>query len=240
MAQPTLYTRADLRERLADRYEDVPFWATEDADDALNEAFLLWNLLTGQWRTSVAIPAIAATWDYDLTQALVFGARVSYNGQPLDVSSLWDLEQARPGWRAETTASGGDVPDRPMLWAPVSLLYIHVWPAVATTTGTFLIEGVAATPQLLNDEQAVDLTEDLLTPLLDGALHVCAFSEGSDRFLATSAQWLSFLTAAVSHNSQLKSSAVCRRYLGLDRGRDFRPTRGAPTFPPPALTGGGA
>jgi hypothetical protein len=238
MAAPTLYTRADLRERLANRYEGVPWWATADADDALNEALLLWNLLTGQWRTTVALPAIAATWDYDLTQALVFGARVTYNNQPLDVSALWELEQGRPGWRSETTASGGDVPTKPMVWAPVSLLYIHVWPSVATTTGTFLVEGVAATPQLLTDEQTVDLTEDLLTPILDGALHICAFSEGSDRFVATQAQWLRFLGAAVTHNSQLKSSAVMRRYLGLDRGRDLRPTKGAPVYPGPMLSGG--
>jgi hypothetical protein len=231
MAAPTLYTRADLRERLADRVEHVPFWTSDDANDALNEAFWLWNLLTGQWRTSLVLPAIAATWDYALDETLVFGARVSYAGQPLDVTDLWSLEQGRPGWREETTASGGDVPTKPLLWAPVSLLYIHVWPAVATTTGEFLVEGVSATPVLLTDNQRVDLTEDLLSTILDGALHLLAFAEGGDRFTATMPHWLAFLQSALQHNGQLKQSVIFRRYLGLDRGRDFRPTKGAPTMP---------
>jgi hypothetical protein len=237
MAAPTLYNRTDLRSRLSDRYEDVPFWSAQDANDALNEIFLLWNLLTGQWRTSIQIPAIASTWDYALPESLVFGARVTYNNQPMDVTDLWSLDQGRPGWRAEITTSGGDVPTRPMMWAPVSLLYIHVWPSVAVSTGIFTVEGVAATPQLLTDGQTVDLTEDLLTPILDGALHVCAFSEGSDRFIATQAHWQRFLQAAVEHNSQLKASAIFRRYLGLDHGREFRPTKGAVVTPPPMLGG---
>lgn len=231
MAAPTLYTRVDLRERLADKVESVPYWTTEDCNDALAEVFLLWNLLTGQWRTDLTIPAVANTWDYALPETLVFGTRISYAGQPLDVTSLWDLEQGRPGWRSETTASGGDVPNKPLLWAPVSLLYIHVWPAVATSTGDFLVEGVAATPVLTVDTQTVNLTEDLLTALLEGALHILAFAEGGDRFSASEVNWVRFLQAAVLQNGQLKQSMIFRRYLGLDRGRDFRPTMGAPTLP---------
>ncbi len=231
MAAPTLYTRADLRERLMDKVEGVPFWTTQDANDALAEVFLLWNLLTGYWRTDLTIPALANTWDYTLTEALVFGARLSYAGQPLDVTSLWELEQGRPGWRSENTASGGDVPNKPLLWAPVSLLYVHVWPAVATSTGEFLVEGVAATPVLTVDTQDVNLTEDLLTALLEGAMHILAFSEGGDRFTASEANWMRFLQAAVTQNGQLKQSLIFRRYLGLDRGRDLRPTKGAPTLP---------
>jgi hypothetical protein len=231
------FTLVDLRERLADRYEDVPFWTADDCNDALNEALLVWNLLTGYWRTTLELPAIAYTWDYDLTEALVFGARVQYNDQPLDVTSLWELDQGRPGWRSETTASGGSVPTKPLLWAPVSLLYIHIWPAPIVSGGTYTVDGVAATPRLRFDDDTVDLGEELLAPLLDGALHMAAFVEGGDRFTATDAHWQAFLAAAVEHNGQLTRSALFRRYLGLDRGRDLRPTRGVPERRLPVQTG---
>ena len=224
----TTYTLADLRERLADRWEAVPWWSPEDASDAINEALLLWNLLTGYWRTTLTLQAVAFQWDYDLTEALVFGARVQYNDQPLDVTSLWELDQGRPGWRHERTDTGGDVPTKPLLWAPVSLLYIHIWPAPTVSGGLLHVDGVAATPRLLTDGATLDCGEDLLTALVDGALHLAAFTEGSDRFLATQQHWEAFLAAALEHNSALKQSAVFRRYLGLDRTRDLRPTRGAP------------
>jgi hypothetical protein len=234
----TTYTLVDLRNRLADRWESVPFFTDEDANDAINEALLLWNLFTGYWRTTISFPAVAFTWDYDLTQALVFGARVQYGNDPLDVTSLWELEQGRPGWRNELTTSGGDVPTKPMLWAPVSLLYIHIWPVPATTGETLLVDGVADTPRLRYDSDTLDMGEELLTPLIEGALHLATFVEGSDRFLATEDSWRAFLQAAVEHNSQLKQSVIFRRYLGLDRDRDMRPTRGARVFvPPTSMTG---
>lgn len=238
MAAPTRYTRADLRTRLADRWEGVPWWDTASADDAINEALLLWNLCTGQWRTRQTYPTTAGTIDYQLLGSLVFGTRLQWNTFPLDPTSLWELDQGRPGWRVETTATGGSVPTRPMLWAPVSLNLIHIWPADALGGNLLLVNGVAATPQLTQDAQYLDLGEELLAPLLDGALHIASFREGADRFLATRAQWTSFLTAAATHNSQLKSSLVFRRWLGLDRGRDLRPTRGAPQLLPPSQAGG--
>lgn len=235
------YTLVDLRLRLQDRLEAAAWWSTDTLDDALNESLCLWNLLTGQWKRRETYLTAANTIDYALNASLVFGMRVQFNTFPVMPTSLWELDQGRPGWRTETTASGGEVPTRPLYWAPVSLTLIHLWPADAVGANSLLVDGVAATPLLLQDEQFLDLGEELLSALLDGAAHLATFSEGTDRFSATERQWQAFLQAAAEQNQQLKRSAQFRRYLGLDKGRGLRPTRGGPLLLPPSLsqTGGG-
>jgi len=229
------YNLADLRERLKDRIEGVPWWNVDALNDAINESLYLWNFLTGQWRRRITLATTPNTLDYALPATLVFGTRMQFNTFPLGQTSLWELDQGRPGWRTETTTSGGAVPTRPMLWAAVSLTLIHLWPADAVGGGALLVDGVAATPVLVQDGDYLDLGEDALTPLLDCAAHLALFSEGTDRFTATETQWHFFLQAAAEQNQQLKRSAQFRRYLGLDKGRGLRPTKGGPLDVPPSL-----
>lgn len=231
----TRYTLEDLRLRVQDRLEAVPWYSTASLDGAINEALLLWNLLTGQWRRRITLTTTAGTIDYALPATLVFGTRLQFNTFPVGQTSLWELDQGRPGWRSETTASGGSVPTRPMGWAAVSLTLIHLWPADAVGGGTLLVDGVAATPVLTQAGDSLDLGEDFLSPLLDGAAHLATFAEGTDRFTATDPQWLAFLQAAAEQNQQLKRSAQFRRWLGLDKGRGLRPTLGGPVMGPPSL-----
>lgn len=231
----TTYTLADLRTRLQDRVEGVPYWTTADLDDALNEALLTWNFYTGYWRTTITLVTAPNTFDYGLPASLVFGARVRHNGLPLTVSSLWEMDQGRGGWRNETTASGGDVPGRVIMWIPVSLLFLHLWPAPAAA-GTLTVEGVARTPTLVNASDPVDLADELLATLLDGAVHCLAYREGGDRFQATLPLWQAFLQGALEENGQLIESAAFRHSLGVDRGRDLRPTK----RPAPVTAGGEA
>ena len=234
----TRYTLADIRLRLQDRVEGVPWWNTQALDDAINEALLLWNLLTGQWRQRITLTTTVDTIDYALPATLVFGTRLQFNTFPLTQTSLWELDQGRPGWRSETTASGGAVPDRPMLWAAISLRLIHIWPADALGGNTLLVDGVAATPVLTQAGAYLDLGEESLTALLDGAAHLAVFAEGTDRFQVTEGvQWQAFLQAAAEENQQIKRSAQFRRWLGLDKGRGLRPTRGGPLELPPSLQG---
>lgn len=233
----TRYTLEDLRLRVQDRLESVPWYPTASLDDAINESLLLWNFLTGQWRQRISLTTTANTIDYALPASLVFGTRVQFSTSPVGQTSLWELDQGRPGWRSETTASGGTVPTKPTLWAAVSLTLIHLWPADAVGGGTLLIDGVAATPVLTQAGQYLDLGEESLTPLLDCAAHLAVFGEGTDRFLATDTQWQAFLQAAAEENQQIKRSAQFRRYLGLDKGRWLRRTLGGPVDVPPSLQG---
>lgn len=229
------YTLTDLRLRLQDRLEGVPWWSVESLDDAINEALSLWNLCVGQWRGRESYPTTAGTIDYALASSILFGTRVQFNGYPVSITSLWELEQGRPGWRTETTASGGTVPTRPMFWAPISLNLIHIWPADAVGGNTLLIDGVMATPLLLQPGQYLDLGEELVTTLINGAAHFASFSEGTDRFTATTPYFEDFLKAALEQNQQLKRSAQFRRWLGLDKRRLLQPTKGGPVNVPQSM-----
>lgn len=232
----TRETLSSLRRLLEVRYESVPFWTAEEARLALNEGLAFWNLLTGYWKTRATLDAQGGDPFHVLPAAFVFGTRLAYQSQPLALGSLVGLFRGRPGWWTETTADGGDVPTRPMVWAPVSLQLIAIWPTPAVNVADALtIDGIAATPSLTTDASAVDLEDGVLDVLLGYALHAVTFKEGWARFAATSPQLHAFLALAGEQNGQLKASAMYRAYMGLDRTRDFRKTRGVPERLSPLL-----
>lgn len=221
------YTWSQLRQRLQDKYEDVPFWTDAEALLAFNEALRVWNTLTGWWKRRVTLTTTANAYYYTLPATLVYRMRVEVSGKPLFNSSLSDLDNGRRRWMRETTTSGGDVPTRPSMWAPVSLLTIAIWPADATGGRPMILDGVSNTPVLVTDPDFVDVGEDTLTVLLGYALHAAALKKGGPYFAATQKFFKDFLIAAGEENDQLKTSQVYRRYLGLDV-KDQR-MRGTPT-----------
>src|SRR5215831_546298 len=113
------YTWAQLRPRLTDRWEDVPFWTDPEALLAFNEALRVWNTLTGWWKRRVSLTTIASAYYYALPATLVYRMRVEVNGKALFNSSLSDLDNGRRHWMTETTTTGNGVPGRPSMWAPV-------------------------------------------------------------------------------------------------------------------------
>lgn len=226
------FTWSELRERLKDRYEAVPFWTDEEALLAFNEALRFFNLLVGRWVTEVAVSAIPSQYDYTLPAGLLLSwpARIDYLTQPLSPTTKEDLNLGRYQWRTETTASGGDVPTRPMLWAPVSLRRFYLWPAVAAGVNDAIrVMGVADTPVLVEDGDAIDLGEETLNILLGYALHAAAFKKGGPFFQGTLGYLREFLIFAAEENSQLKTSKIYRRWLGQDN-RAGKPLRGTPTL----------
>lgn len=221
------HTLASLRRDLQHRVEVVPYWSAEEARLALNEGLLFWNLLTGTWKTRVTLDAAPASSPLvALPSTLVFGTRIAYQSQPLASGSLIDLLRGRPGMWTETTASGGDVPTRPMIWAPFSLASVFIWPRPAVfVANAYTVDGVAQTPVLDYEDEAVDLEDGVLEVLLGYALHVMAFKEGA-RFGATTTTLMrDFLALAAEQNDQLTKSAAYRQYMGLAR-KDLVPTRG--------------
>lgn len=238
----TRTTLAALRRRLQERVETVPFWTAEEARLAINEGLSFWNLLTGTWKARITLDATPASDPLiALPLSLVFGARVAYQGQPLALDSLPSFFRARPDWWTETTATAGDVPTRPLMWAPVSVQLIAVWPRPALlVAGAFTVDGVAATPVLVSEDDAVDLDDGVLDVLLGYALHVMTFKEGWARFASTTAHLKAFLALAGEQNGQLTQSAAYRAYMGLDRRRDLVATRGGGERLGQAVQGAGA
>jgi hypothetical protein len=225
-------TLAVLQALMIQRWDTVVFWTAEEARLALNEALREWNLLTGRWRTRITIQTTAGSPEFNIPQPNImsYGMRVatSPGGLPLIPSSLSELDLGRPSWRLETTATGGAVPTRPLLFAPLSLTRLAIWPAYPTATN-LSVDGVLSTPVLVNTSDTVNLGEEIIDVIADMALHVVAFKEAGARWRATRPYFETFLQAAAEENSLLKTHQAYRRFAGLDRRRDYHPTTGAPS-----------
>lgn len=217
-----------LRIQLQDRLELKRFWSDQELLDATNEGLYLWNLLTGTWRTTQSITTVAGQYDYVLSSSLLYRTRLTYNTLPLSPSSRTELNLGRPKWRTETTTSGGDVPSRPTLFAPISLQLIYLWPADAVGGGTLLVEGVAATPILVEEADTIDLADETLNVLLGYALHVLSFKKGGPAFAATQPLFKAFLAEAAEQNSRIKTTTFYRKLMGLD-WRSLKMLTGTPT-----------
>lgn len=220
-------TWATLRQRLQEKWEDVPFWTEPEALLAFNEGLRVWNTATGWWKRTVSLTTQAGVYRYVLPGTLVYRMRIAFNGRPMFNSNHSDLDNGRRRWMMETTTSGVGVPRQPTLWAAVSLLLIDIWPADSAGGNSLVLDGVSATPVLADEDDYVDIGEETLTVLLGYALHAAALKKGGPYFAVTEKYFKSFLIAAAEENDQLKTSQVYRRYLGLDV-RDQR-LRGTPT-----------
>jgi len=243
----TATSLTDLQAFMATRWDASVFWTAEEARLALNEALRDWNLLTGRWRTRVTLSSLAANPEIALPASLTFGMRVRVGtAAALDPASVADLDLGRPSWRRETTTTGGDVPTRPIIWAPQSLTRIVIWPAtVGAGTNNVLVDGVAATPVLVRPADLVDLGDEVVDVIADYAVHIVAFKEGGPRWKATQGFFTAFLQAAALENTLLKRKQAYRRIAGLDRRRDLQPTKSGQTQLDsviqnlPSLSGGG-
>src|SRR5262245_5551183 len=222
------YTWATVRERIHEKAERRPFWELPELRDAFNEALCVWNLLTGVWKRRLTLPTVATQSLYAIPALMLYRMRITYDNVPLSPASREELNNGRPTWRGETTASGGDVPTTPHFWAPVSLNLFYLWPADAVGGHTLTLDGVSATPQIVEDADSVDLDEDHFTAVLGYTLHTLTFKQGGPAFAASQPLFKAFLEEAADRNSLIKTSQVYRRVMGLDR-RDLKPLRGVPT-----------
>lgn len=225
----TQYTWSDLRSLLADSYADVPFWTPDEALLAFNEGLSVWNLLTGMWQQRELQASVPGAIRYTVSTSLLQHTRITYNNLPLSPTSRYDLTHARPQWRTDTSVTGGGVPTHPMLWAPISLRSFYIWPADGNMAGGLItLDGIAATPVLVEDADTLDLGREHVRILLGYALHVLTLTKGGPFFQATAPLFQAFLAAAVEQNGQLKTSVAFRRFMGLD-DRGFKPLRGEAT-----------
>ncbi len=225
----TSYTLLDVRQMLQDKYDQVPFWSTPEANTAINEALLMWNALTGFWKGPQTIITTPNNWDYELDSSIVFGTRVEYEGKGLAISSLADMDGGHPGWQGQNTGSGGTVPTTPRTWLPLSLDMIAIWPADAIGGHTLTVQGISQTPELVLDADYIDIGAEELNALLGYSLHALALKEGGARFTATMPYYQAFLQEAAEENDQLLDSAIFREFIGIDQSRKMVVTRGTPT-----------
>lgn len=218
-------SRGTLRSRLQDHFSGDPFWTSTEANDALNEALRWWNLYTGFWCGEAQALTVAGTPYVPVPQVLTWQTRVRLStGPALLAKGILELYRSRPGWRTQTTASGGGVPSRIEEWAPVGVQQIAIWPRDAG--GTLLtFSGVLKTPVLLDDGQFLQVGEEQVGPLLDESLWVLGFKRPSLREQLQEGH-TRFLQACLGQNDRLRRSAAFRKTLGLPSdGRLDRPAR---------------
>lgn len=221
----TTTSLAALQTLIAQRVDQSVYWTAEEARRALNEALRDWNLLTSRWRRTVALATVPGGVEVALGATLTYGMRVveGTTHQPLHPTSILELDLMRPAWRRETIGTGGSVPTALTLWAPQSLQRIVLWPA-PTVVGTVTVDGVSATPILVEAGDLVDLGDEIVPILVDYTLHLLAFKESGPRWRATLPAFQAFLRAAAVENGLLKANQAFRRAAGLDRRRDLQPT----------------
>lgn len=217
-------TLQELLTEMGQRWAGTPFWTDDDALQAINEALRFWNLLTGQWKGQVALPT-STSFFYTVPTTLTFQFRVTWNGIPLQPTSIRGLDLGSPNWRNQTVSTGNPVPARPTRFAPCGLKSFAIWPKDVVLTNSLIVEGVTNTPVLVNPGDFLDLGDEERDPILKEALHVASFKVGGAIWKKTFAFHQAFLLAAVDRNSRLKADTLLRRIAGFDFGRPLDPLR---------------
>lgn len=212
MAGYQQYTLAQLQDLF---YEQVggnrAFFRTDEATRILQEAFRVFNCLTGFWRDRVSAGlTVAGQHFYSVPAGMAYILRVEVNQQPLHSSSLYDLDYGQPQWESESAAVGS----LPEAFAPAGVNLFAIWPASALGGESLIVEGVVPAPVLTNVGN-VNLGQDELETILDYAGHAAQFKEGGQEFEASQLVFKEFLKQAGSRNAVLMKSAKFREYMGL-------------------------
>ncbi len=219
-------TLDDLQDKLAEKYESVPFWTAEEARLAINESCRIWNGITGYWRRRVPLTLVPNDPWLPLPSILTQRSRLEVAGLALHRSTINQLKYAAPYWRTETTSSGGVVPTSPFCWCPVGLSLVAIWPAVTTPT-TVLVDGLMQTPVLVNDQDTLNMGDEELSTLLGFALHLLTFKGPDQQFAATKPLQMAFYKAAAERNDRFAKSDFLAQFMGQ---RKFR-NQGAADLP---------
>lgn len=212
----TAYTLAELRERLAARWEAAPYWTTSDADAALTEACRTWNALTGYWRRRIIAVAPPRDPFVPVSGTLVREAAVTYQGQPVvGPVSLARLGQLAPNWRRDLGATSA----APRIWARVGLGALVVWPAPRTAgvgPVSYEIDGVRQTPSLIQPTDVLDADDALVDLLLGAALHYASFKAGGALLGRTIGGHQRLLQAALERVEALRRTTWARALSAPD------------------------
>lgn len=218
---------SQLQQRLTERAgNNATFWGEIEKADALNEALAVWHALVGEWVTSVTIAVDGGNF-YNTPTQITSIFRVSYNGTPLNMISLFELDMGFPGWKSTTGT--------PYYWAPDGLNKFAIYPA--PSSGALLIDGYAEPFVLVSPDSTVDLGDEELLRIVDYAHWYLCFKEGIKEAVESSKDMMDqFINAAALRNSRLRKSAFYREFMGRQREETERGSRypvsklGARTF----------
>lgn len=191
--------------------ENQTFFRQDEATRILQEAFRVFNALTGFWRDRIdmGLTVGGQTW-YDTPAGLSYIYRVEVDEVTLGSTSLYDLDYGQPTWESEQCNDG----DVPQMFACAGFNKFALWPSSFAGGESLIVEGVTPAP-ILTNVGFVDLGQDELETILDEALHIAQFKEGGQEFEASQIQHRDFLKEAGSRNAVLMQSSKFRNWMGL-------------------------
>lgn len=212
------FTYGALKSALAFRLDNSAFYSAAECGTYINEAIRVWQCITGYWRTSTTLTTGAGTIFYNVAAAtprILKPLRVTASSVPLDLTSLFALDNGRPGWQGDTNAT-------PLRWAPVAISHIALHPP-PTAGLSVVVYGWAAAPVLVADADFIDINEAHLEALYKYAHHIAAFKAAGTEFQNTTALLQDFYRAAGEQNDKFKLSSLYRKYLGRDLNGAYQP-----------------
>lgn len=227
MANYQRVTLSTLKSRLAARTDGVSvFWPSEDLVLAINEALNLWQSFTGSWTTSFKFTAVNGG-PISVPTGISSPTRVLYNGVPLTMASMADMDRGKPGWLSDTGT--------PAYWIPQGINQIFLSPAPAS--GVLTIEGYSKGPTLQAEGDFINIGDEELTRILEYAEHYLSFKEGMPELQSKGEGYTNWIAAMIARNGQLADSAVYGYAEGMLRDMKQNPT--ALTNPLPGVRADG-
>lgn len=212
MANYSRYTLEELKNQLTERLgENSTFWVEDEKRDAINEALCVWQLMVGEFTVGISMSADGGAF-YGVPAQIGAVQRIKFEGTPLTLSSVNELDLGSPGWQG--------VAGTPTMYALMGLNMFALSPQ--PTSGTITIDGISETPTLTNDGDYVMLGDELLNRILDYAEHYCSFKEGVGEFDAQQTGFGLFIEAAGKRNGVLLASALFRQWMGRNREEQGR------------------
>lgn len=196
-----------LRARLTERVgNNSTFWTDPEKNDAINEAIMIWQCMTGEFTKVFSIPAGGGNF-VNVPRQVASTNRVSFNGTPLTLISLFELDMGYPGWPATLGT--------PYYWAPLGFNMIAISPL--PTTGSLTFEGYSEVPRLGGDADFIQTSDNTINAMLSYAQHYLSFKEGGKELESTAPLMVAFVSAASARNKRLVASNLYRRYFGATR-----------------------
>lgn len=223
-------TLAALKVRLAQRYEGQVFWSADAARRAINEGLRIWNIITGSWTQTFTLQTIPNDPHLYVSGSMIDATQVRMSGRTLEKTSLRAMDLSISNWEGSTTGSGGIHPAQVVYWAPIGLTEIMIYPAdAAPAQNAIEIDGVRATPLLVNDGDYLDLGDEEISTLLGYALHVLSFAKGILALQQTRPYKIQFYKAAAKRNATFAASDFYKKMVAVDRTRFSRPIESPPS-----------
>lgn len=198
MANYARVTLTDIQGFLLERVGgNSAFWPTAQLTEAINHAMRVWQCLTGEWTVTSGVVTTSGVHFYQLPSTEYAPHRVSQavSGDPLQLTSLNELDMGLPDWDSTTTGTA-------LYYAHVGATRIAIHPAQAS--GNLSLESFQVTPTLSAGGDFIQVGDEELQALLAYAHHYLTFKEGSAEMEATQGALSAFIEAAARRNKALR------------------------------------